>query len=107
MHFLAGVIGTGLLLLSQHPILDSDFGLFTARGDPAAVMQGDWLAGKGVGWAALQTPGARPGGLGVGGGVLATTCSALARTVFGPHDTWTQLCLGFCQLLVHPLLNSH
>lgn len=29
---------------------------YSTRGDPAAVLQGDFLAGKGVGWAALDTP---------------------------------------------------
>lgn len=29
---------------------------YSARGDPAAVLQGDFLVGKGVGWAALATP---------------------------------------------------
>jgi sphingomyelin phosphodiesterase 2 len=55
-HWLGGAIGSGLLLLSAHPIVDAAFKPFSARGDPAAVLQGDFFAGKGVGWAAVAAP---------------------------------------------------
>ena len=54
--FRGGALGPGLLLLSRHPIAGAAFHPFSARGDPAAVHHGDFLTGKGVGWAALQTP---------------------------------------------------
>lgn len=61
-HFISGVIGSGLLIISRHPIVEAAYHPFSARGDPAAVHQGDWLAGKGAGWALLQVRRAgRPG----------------------------------------------
>ncbi|EFN60044.1 hypothetical protein CHLNCDRAFT_133272 [Chlorella variabilis] len=55
-HFLCGAIGSGLLLLSRFRIAQVAFQPYTARGDPFAVLNGDYFAGKGVGWAALDTP---------------------------------------------------
>ncbi|KAL4429990.1 hypothetical protein ABPG77_004360 [Micractinium sp. CCAP 211/92] len=55
-HYSAGAIGSGLLLLSSFPIVEVAFHPYSARGDPAALLNGDFYAGKGVGWAALQTP---------------------------------------------------
>lgn len=39
------------------PFAQVAFHPYSARGDPAALLNGDFYAGKGVGWAALQTPG--------------------------------------------------
>ncbi|PRW50999.1 neutral sphingomyelinase [Chlorella sorokiniana] len=55
-HYQSGALGSGLLLLSRYPIAEVAFHRYSARGDPAAVLQGDYYVGKGVGWAALQTP---------------------------------------------------
>ncbi|GAB4818425.1 hypothetical protein N2152v2_005471 [Parachlorella kessleri] len=55
-HFQGGAIGSGLLVLSRHPILEVGFHPYSARGDPVKVFNGDFFAGKGVGWAALATP---------------------------------------------------
>lgn len=53
-HFRNGVFGSGLLTLSRFPILQASFGAFAAAGDPLAVLQGDGVAGKGVGCVALD-----------------------------------------------------
>jgi sphingomyelin phosphodiesterase 2 len=45
--FLSGAVGSGLLLLSRFRIVQAAFHPFTARGDPFAVTQGDFFAGKG------------------------------------------------------------
>ncbi|KAL4444071.1 hypothetical protein ABPG75_011808 [Micractinium tetrahymenae] len=55
-HYSSGAIGSGLLLLSRFPIAEVAFHPYSARGDPAALLQGDFYAGKGVGWAALAMP---------------------------------------------------
>lgn len=46
--FSSGAIGSGLLLLSRWPITAVAFHTFSTRGDPAAVLNGDWFAGKGA-----------------------------------------------------------
>lgn len=48
-HFRSGAFGSGLLTLSAFPIVGARFGAFAAAGDPLAVLQGDGVAGKGVG----------------------------------------------------------
>ncbi|PSC75873.1 neutral sphingomyelinase [Micractinium conductrix] len=55
-HFQGGALGPGLLLLSAFPVLETAFHPYSARGDPAALLQGDYLTGKGVGWAAVAAP---------------------------------------------------
>ena len=57
LHFLSsGVIGTGLMLLSRHPIVDSAFHRFSLNGFMPAVWLGDGAAAKGVAMAALRAP---------------------------------------------------
>ncbi|KAK9864124.1 hypothetical protein WJX84_004721 [Apatococcus fuscideae] len=54
-HFVAGHFGSGLLTLSRYPLKQVRFVQFTAAGDPVSL-KGDYFAGKGVGWAQLDTP---------------------------------------------------
>ena len=56
-HFRNGAFGSGLLTLSAFPILGASFSAFAAAGDPLAVLQGDGVAGKGVGCVALDVSG--------------------------------------------------
>lgn len=37
-------------------MLQVGFHPYSARGDPFRVLNGDYFAGKGVGWAAVKTP---------------------------------------------------
>ena len=52
----SGVIGSGLMVLSRHPIISSSFHKFSASGSPAKIAHLDWYAGKGVGVVVLDTP---------------------------------------------------
>lgn len=47
-----------LLACVWHSV-QADFHPYSARGDPAALLQGDFYAGKGVGWASLDAPAGR------------------------------------------------
>ena len=40
-HFQGGAIGSGLLVLSRHPILEVGFHPYSARGDPLKVFNGE------------------------------------------------------------------
>ena len=62
-HFRNGVFGSGLLTLSAFPILEASFSAFAAAGDPLAVLQGDGVAGKGVGCVALDLSSSSGGGI--------------------------------------------
>ncbi|KAK9793185.1 hypothetical protein WJX73_009213 [Symbiochloris irregularis] len=55
-HFVSGLFGAGLMVLSQHPIQTVQLLSFNAVGDPLAILSGDFYAGKGVGWARIKTP---------------------------------------------------
>ncbi len=55
-YFRAGVVGSGLLILSRYPIVAMRFWPFRLSGHPRQVLQGDYYAGKGIGLARLQTP---------------------------------------------------
>ena len=56
-HFRNGAFGSGLLTLSAFPVVAASFEAFAAAGDPLAVLQGDGVAGKGVGCLALDLSG--------------------------------------------------
>lgn len=60
-HFRNGVFGSGLLTLSAFPISQASFAAFAAAGDQLAVLQGDGVAGKGVGCVALDLSGTEGG----------------------------------------------
>jgi endonuclease/exonuclease/phosphatase family metal-dependent hydrolase len=47
--------GSGLLLLSRHPILEVRFARFLLRGQPERITQGDYYGGKGFGRVRLET----------------------------------------------------
>lgn len=55
-YFRAGLVGSGLLILSRYPILSTDFHLFSLRAWPERFLEGDYYAGKGVSLARIQTP---------------------------------------------------
>lgn len=49
VYFPSGVIGSGLAILSRHPISQSFFHRFSLCGAPDRFWHGDWYSGKGVG----------------------------------------------------------
>lgn len=48
VYFPSGVIGSGLAILSRHPISQSFFHRFSLCGSPDHFWHGDWYSGKGV-----------------------------------------------------------
>ncbi len=50
------LFGSGMILLSRHKILKSDFHRFYVSGFPHRVHEGDFHSSKGVGFALLETP---------------------------------------------------
>jgi endonuclease/exonuclease/phosphatase family metal-dependent hydrolase len=55
-HFASGPIGSGLVTLSRHPILQTAFHPYRLAGSARTVYHGDFIAGKGIGLARIQTP---------------------------------------------------
>jgi endonuclease/exonuclease/phosphatase family metal-dependent hydrolase len=55
-YFDYGKVGSGLLLLSAHPIVETDFREFTNKGKWYKPWHGDWWAGKGVALARIRLP---------------------------------------------------
>lgn len=49
VYFPSGVIGSGLAILSRHPITQSFFHRFSLCGAPDRFWHGDWYSGKGIG----------------------------------------------------------
>lgn len=49
VYFPSGVIGSGLAILSRHPISQSFFHRFSLCGAPDRFWHGDWYSGKGIG----------------------------------------------------------
>lgn len=56
-YFDYGKVGSGLLVLSAHPIVETDYREFSVRGKWYKPWHGDWWAGKGVGLARVRLPG--------------------------------------------------
>lgn len=56
-YFHSGVMGSGLLTLSRHPIVETSFLRFRLNGRPQDFVRVDYYAGKGVGRVRLDTPG--------------------------------------------------
>ena len=54
--FLTGAFGSGLAVLSRHPIVSMDTHMFRLTGTPVFVHQGDWIAGKGCGRVTIAHP---------------------------------------------------
>lgn len=48
--------GSGLVILSRHPIVTHDFRRFSLNGKPWKIFHGDWFGRKGVGLARIRTP---------------------------------------------------
>lgn len=55
-YYRSGVFGSGLLILSRHPIVDVAFLRYRTMGRPEKLWESDYFGGKGVGWARLATP---------------------------------------------------
>lgn len=55
-HFASGVVGSGLLTLSKHPIVDVAFHRFRMGGKPLRLEHGDYYAGKGIGLTRIRAP---------------------------------------------------
>ena len=52
--FPSGALGSGLWILSRHPIVEAYFEQFTHNGHWWEFAQGDWWAGKGIGLARIE-----------------------------------------------------
>eukprot|EP01121_Diplochlamys_sp_Union-15-3_P018078 TRINITY_DN6507_c0_g1_i1.p1 TRINITY_DN6507_c0_g1~~TRINITY_DN6507_c0_g1_i1.p1 ORF type:complete len:362 (-),score=26.67 TRINITY_DN6507_c0_g1_i1:13-1098(-) len=50
------MLGSGLLLLSRYPIVQTAFLRYSLNGKPQRILHGDWYVGKGVGMATIKTP---------------------------------------------------
>lgn len=48
--------GSGLAILSRHPIVSMDTYQYRLTGTPVYVSQGDWIAGKGCGCVTISHP---------------------------------------------------
>ena len=55
-YFPSGLAGSGLLIISRYPIVETFFHRYTKGGKPHKVWHGDWWAGKGVGLARIALP---------------------------------------------------
>lgn len=55
-YFAAKGVGSGLLVLSIFPIVETDFKQFALRGRVDRIYYGDYIAGKGIGLARIKTP---------------------------------------------------
>lgn len=55
-YFASGLLGSGLLTLSRHPIVDAAFYRFRLGGESENIQRGDYYGGKGIGLTSIQTP---------------------------------------------------
>lgn len=55
-HYYSDRIGSGLVLLSRYPIISVDFRRFRLSGSAETLYHGDYIAGKGIGFAQIKTP---------------------------------------------------
>ncbi|CAO3571394.1 unnamed protein product [Mortierella alpina] len=55
-HWTSGLFGSGLVVLSKHPILSTSLRRFALNGDPMAIHRGDWWDGKSCASAVLAHP---------------------------------------------------
>ncbi|GAA96490.1 hypothetical protein E5Q_03158 [Mixia osmundae IAM 14324] len=55
--FYSGALGSGLLMLSRHPIVESNINPYRLNGQPLHVIQGDWFVGKAAGSIVVDVPG--------------------------------------------------
>ncbi|XP_065071036.1 putative neutral sphingomyelinase isoform X2 [Rhopilema esculentum] len=55
-YFYSGVIGTGLCIFSKYQLIDAFLHQFATNGQFYAIAQGDWFAGKGVGYCMIKHP---------------------------------------------------
>ena len=55
-YFASRGVGSGLLVLSIFPIIETQFKQFEVRGRADRVYYGDYIAGKGIGLARIRTP---------------------------------------------------
>jgi endonuclease/exonuclease/phosphatase family metal-dependent hydrolase len=53
-YFSSGLLGSGLLTLSKHPIIDCYFHPFRLKGKPEKITHGDYYVAKGVGLTRIQ-----------------------------------------------------
>ncbi|KOS16386.1 hypothetical protein Malapachy_3287 [Malassezia pachydermatis] len=54
--FFTAAFGSGLAILSRHPIVSMDTYQYRLTGTPVYVSQGDWIAGKGCGCVTISHP---------------------------------------------------
>jgi sphingomyelin phosphodiesterase 2 len=55
-YFPSGMLGSGLMTFSRHPIIDTSFHAFRLRGKPEKAHHGDYYAAKGIGRIRIQSP---------------------------------------------------
>lgn len=55
-YFDKGIVGSGLFIVSKYPIISIQYIQYPLNGKPQRLSQGDWWAGKGVGYVQIQTP---------------------------------------------------
>ncbi|ORY87097.1 Endonuclease/exonuclease/phosphatase [Protomyces lactucae-debilis] len=58
-YFYSGMMGSGLAILSRHPIIGTDMRPYTLNGRPQAFYRGDWFVGKGVASVVILLPSKR------------------------------------------------
>ncbi|RUS25608.1 DNase I-like protein [Jimgerdemannia flammicorona] len=55
-YYYSGVLGSGLAILSRHPIVSTYFHRYTLNGHPLEILHGDYYVGKGVASACIEHP---------------------------------------------------
>ncbi|KAF9583080.1 phospholipase C type enzyme [Lunasporangiospora selenospora] len=55
-HWASGIDGSGLVILSKYPILETSIRRFQLNGDPTGILQGDWFDGKSCVSAVISHP---------------------------------------------------
>lgn len=80
--FKSGFMGSGLLVLSKHPIERTGWLRFSLNGQPQMFHHGDWYAGKGVGVCRIKL-----GGVNAAGGAVtsATQDTSFVIDVYNTH----------------------
>lgn len=55
-HVFSGALGSGLAILSRHPIIEQSYFRYTLAGRPLKVFHGDYYVGKGCGSVCINHP---------------------------------------------------
>ena len=82
-YFKSGFMGSGLLVLSKHPIERTGWLRYSINGQPQMIYHGDWYAGKGVGVCRIRVGGA--GSTNEGGAANDTQDNSFVIDVYNTH----------------------